>query len=293
MGSRILTILVLLLAGILILSASTFVVGEQEQALRVQFNSVVGKEFAPGLHFKVPFVDNIYKFERRVLTKKYDGEPFLTSDSQGLSIDYYIKWRIIDSERFYQATSGGDVTGAEQRIIGPKIQDGIKNAVARRTLREIVISDRQQVTSEFMAAAGSTMGESGIELVDVRMQRIDLKEDVAARVYESMKQHFEGITRTLRGEGDRGAQIIRAEAERKRIETISKANADAQRIRGEGDAEAAALYAAAFNRNPEFFAFWRSLQAYRTSLGREGDVIVVSPDSEFFRYLKTPTPQRR
>ncbi|MDF3020120.1 MAG: rane protease subunit, stomatin/prohibitin [Steroidobacteraceae bacterium] len=292
MGSRILPILILLVGGILLLSASTFVVREQDMALRVQFKSVIGKDYKPGLHFKVPFIDDVFKFDRRVLTKKFDGEQFLTSESQVLSVDYYIKWRILDVQQFYQATGGGDEIGAGS-LVGQRIQDGIKNAVARRTLKDIVISDRQQVTGEFIVRASESLRNLGVELIDVRVQRIDLQEDVAARVYESMKQTFEGIARTQRGEGDRESQIIRSEAERKRTEIIAEANANAQRIRGEGDATAAALYAAAYNRNPEFYSFYRSLQAYRASLGKEGDVLVVSPDSEFFRYLKSSTPQRR
>lgn len=292
MGSRILTILIIVVAAILLLSASTFVVREQEQALRVQFKTVIGKDYQPGLHFKVPFVDDVIKFDRRVLTKRFDGEQFLTSESQVLTIDYYIKWRIQDVEQFYQATGGGDEEGAGS-LVGQRIQDGIKNAVARRTLKEIVISDRQQVTGEFMVRSSESLENLGVQLIDVRVQRIDLQEDVAARVYESMKQTFEGIARTQRGEGDRESQIIRSEAERRRTEIIAKANADAQRIRGEGDALATAIYAAAYNRNPEFYSFYRSLQAYRSSLGREGDVLVVSPDSEFFKYFKSPAPQRR
>lgn len=291
MGARILTTLIFVLAGILLLSASTFVVREQEQALRVQFNTIIGKDYKPGLHFKVPFVDNIIKFDNRVLTKRFDGEQFLTSESQVLNIDYYIKWRILDVQQFYQATGGGDEEGAGS-LVGQRIQDGIKTAVARRTLKEIVISDRQQVTGEFLARSSESLKNLGVQLIDVRVQRIDLQEDVAARVYESMKQTFEGIARTQRGEGDRESQIIRSEAERKRTEIIAKANADAQRIKGDGDAQAAALYAAAYNRNPEFYSFWRSLQAYRNSLGREGDVFVVSPDSEFFKYFKNPSPKR-
>jgi len=292
MGSRVLLILVAVIAVLLLVSASTFVVREQDQALRVQFKSIVGTDYKAGLHFKVPFVDDIIKFDRRVITRKFDGEQFLTSESQVLTIDYYIKWRILDVEQFYQATTGGDESRAES-LIGARIQDGIKNAVARRTLKEIVTSDRQQVTGEFMALASESLLNLGIQLIDVRVQRIDLQDDVAARVFESMKQNFEGIARTQRGEGDREAQITRSEAERKRTEIIATANANAQKIRGEGDALAAALYAAAYNKNPEFYSFWRSLQAYRTSLGREGDVLVVSPDSEFFKYLKSPTPQRR
>jgi modulator of FtsH protease HflC len=292
MGSRVLFILVIIVGALVLLAASTFVVREQDQALRVQFKSIIGKDYEPGLHIKVPFIDDIFKFDRRVITRKYDGEQFLTSESQVLTIDYYIKWRILDAERFYQATTGGAEERAES-LIGQRIQDGIKNAVARRTLKEIVTSDRQQVTGEFMTLASESLRNLGIQLIDVRVQRIDLQDDVAARVYESMKQHFEGIARTQRGEGNREAQIIRSEAERRRTEIIATANANAQKIRGEGDATAAGLYAAAYNRNPEFYSFYRSLQAYRNAIGTQGDVLVIAPDSEFFRYLKSPAPQRR
>lgn len=291
MGSRALLILVIVLATIILITMSTFVVKEQELALRVQIQEIKGKDFKPGLHFKVPVIDSVVKFDRRILTRKFSSEQFLTSESQGLTVSYYIKWRIRDAEQFFQATSGGTEQRAES-LVGQKIQDGIKNAVAGRTLKEIVTSDRQQITGEFMARSSQELQALGIQLIDVRIQSIDLQEDVAARVYESMKQSFEGIAQTQRGEGNRESQIIRSTVERKRTELIAKANADAQRIRGEGEATAAALYAAAYNRNPEFYSFWRSLQAYRNSLGQDRDLIVVSPDSEFFKYLKSPTPRR-
>jgi membrane protease subunit HflC len=294
MGSRLVGILVLLVAVVVLVTASAFVVREQELALRVQIQSIIGKDYKPGLHFKLPFVDDVVKFDRRVLTRKFDGEQFLTSESQGLTVDYYIKWRISDAEQFFQSTSGGD-EGRAESLVGQKIQDGLKNAVAGRTLKEIVISDRQEITGEFLARSSEELKKLGIQLIDVRIQRIDLQEDVAARVYESMKQSFEGIARTQRGEGDRQSQIIRANAERQRTEIIAKANADAQQIRGEGESSAATIYAAAYNKNPEFYSFYRSLQAYRNSLGRDGDVLVISPDSDFFRYFKSPaaTPLRR
>jgi modulator of FtsH protease HflC len=224
-----------------------------------------------------------------VLTVNYNSEKFLTRESQALNIDYYIKWRIRDASRYFQAT-GGDEKNAGS-LLGERIQYGIKNALARRTLSEIVTSDRQEVTGEFMAEAGKSMAGIGVEIVDVRLQRIDLQEDVASSVYESMKRGFESIARTERGEGEKEKNILMAEADRKRTELIAKALSDAQRIRGEGDATAAAIYAQAYNRNPEFYAFWRSLQAYRTALGKD-DVMVISPDSEFFRYLQSPTPKR-
>ena len=292
MGSRILGILVVLLAFIVLIASSTFVVGEQELAVRVRLSQIKGADFKPGLQFKIPFMDRVVKFDRRVLTRKFDSEQFLTSESQGLTIAYYIKWRILDAEQFYRATSGGD-EGVAETLVGNTIQDGIKNAVAGRTLAEIVISDRNELTGEFMKSATERLLKLGVQLVDVRVQRIDLQEEVATSVYESMKRTFEGIARTRRGEGDRESQIIKAEAERRKTELIARALADAQRIRGEGDATAAAIYAAAYNRNPEFYSFYRSLQAYKNSLGKESDVMVVSPDSDFFRYFKSPAPARR
>jgi modulator of FtsH protease HflC len=292
MGSRILGILVVVLAFIVLLASSTFIVGEQELAVRVRLSQIKGADFKPGLQFKIPFMDRVVKFDRRVLTRKFDSEQFLTSESQGLTIAYYIKWRILDAEQFYQATSGGD-EGVAETLVGNTIQDGIKNAVAGRTLAEIVISDRNELTGEFMKSATERLLKLGVQLVDVRVQRIDLQEEVATSVYESMKRTFEGIARTRRGEGDRESQIIKAEAERRKTELIARALADAQRIRGEGDATAAAIYATAYNRNPEFYSFYRSLQAYKNSLGKDGDVMVVSPDSDFFRYFKSPAPTRR
>jgi len=291
MSARILPILILVLAAVLVVSTSTFVVREQELALRVQLSRIVDSDYAPGLHFKIPFVEDVVKFDRRVLTRKFDGEQFLTRESQGLTIDYYIKWRILNAGQYYQSTGGDEARAAG--LVGDKIQDGIKNEVARRTLKQIVISDRQEITGKFMDELGESMKGLGIELVDVRVQRIDLQEEVATSVYESMKRTFEGIARMQRGEGDKQAQIVRAEAERRRTELIAKSLADAQRIRGEGESAAAAIYAAAYNKNPEFYSFYRSLQAYRNSLGREGDVLVIAPDSEFFQYLRNPAPRRR
>jgi membrane protease subunit HflC len=287
---RLLPILVLVLGVVLAMSTSMFIVREQDLALKVQLSKIVESTYAPGLHFKVPFVEDVVKFDRRVLTRRFDGEQFLTQESQKLTVDYYIKWQIADASQFYQST-GGDETLAGN-LVANNVQDGIKNAVAGRTLTQIVTSDRAKVTGELMEAAGATLPKFGIKLVDVRIQRIDLQDDVAQSVYDSMKRTFEGISRTLRGEGEKESQIVRAGAERSRTELIARAQSDAQRIRGEGDAVAAATYAQAYNRNPEFYAFYRSLQAYKSSLGREGDVLVVSPDSEFFRYFKSPQPRR-
>ena len=291
MASRILPALILILAVVLLLGTSTFMVREQELALRVRLSAIVESDYKPGLHFKIPFMEDVVKFDRRVLTRKFDGEQFLTSESQGLTVDYYIKWRIFDPAAFYQSTAGDE--GQAAILVGDNIQDGIKNAVAGRTLKEIVTSDRQKITGDFQETSRTALQKLGIQLIDVRVQRIDLQEDVASRVYESMKQSFEGIANTQRGEGEREAQIIKSEAERRSIEIIAKAQSDAAQIRGEGDSIAATIYSTAYSGNPEFYSFYRSLQAYRTSFGKDRDVLVVSPDSEFFRYMKSPAPTRR
>ena len=291
-GSRILGLLVVILAVVIIISTSTFVVKEPELALRVQVQTIIGKDYKPGLHFKLPFVDDVVKFDKRVLTRRYDGEQFLTKESQNLTVDYYIKWRISDAERFFQATSGGDESRADA-LVGQKIQNGIKAAVAGRALRDIVTSDRREVTDEFMGSASEALRNIGVELIDVRLQRIDLQDEVANSFYESMKRTFEGIAQTRRGEGNRDAQVVRADADRQQKEIIAKGEADSQRIKADGDAEAAKIYSEAYGKNPEFYAFYRSLQAYQNSLGRDRDILVISPDSEFFKYLKDPAPGRR
>ena len=193
MGARILPLLILTLAVLLVISTSCFVVREQEMALRVQLSRIVSSDYEPGLHFKIPFVEDVVKFDRRVLTVKFNGEKFLTRESQALNIDYYIKWRIREASQYFQSTGGDELRAGG--LLGDRIQDGIKNALARRTLSEIVTSDRQQVTGEFMAEAGKSMSSIGVEIVDVRLQRIDLQEDVASSVYENMKRGFESIAR--------------------------------------------------------------------------------------------------
>lgn len=276
-----------IVAIFLVLSSAAFTVAQTQLAIRSQFGEIQGVDYGPGLHFKWPFVDKVVKFERRIVTQSYAGETFLTNENRGLVVDFYVKWRVSDAARYYRAT-GGDEAVAGQRL-ADIVKDGIKNAVAQRTLQEIVTSERSAVTGQMFTRASKVVGEFGIELIDVRVQRIDLPDDVAARVYDSMKQSFEKLARQLRGEGEKESQRIRAEAERKRTEILSAAASDALRVRGDGDARAATTYSAAYSRNPEFYSFYRSLQAYRNSIGKEGDVLVVTPDGEFFKYLKDPS----
>jgi modulator of FtsH protease HflC len=278
--------LIIIVAAIVLMTmTSLFTVQQQQLAIRTQFGAIKGATYAPGLHFKFPW-DQVVKIERRILSQTYQGETFLTNDNRGLIVDFYIKWRVGDASRFFQATGNREELAGDR--IAEIVKDGIKSVVAQRPLEEIVTSERAAVTGEMLNAANSNAELLGIELIDVRVQRIDLPEDVATRVYESMKQNFNKIASRLRAEGSRSAVTIRAEAERKRTETIANAERDALEVRGKADAAAAAIYARSYTKNPEFYSFYRSLQAYERSLGKDGDILVVSPEGEFFKYLKDP-----
>lgn len=277
-------IIAVVVALLIVGSRSFFTVNENELAIRTQFREIVQTGYAPGLHFKWP-IDNVVKFERRVLSQSFAGETFLTNENRGLIVDFYIKWRIQDPARYFQAF--GVNQGAATERLSAIVKDGIKNAVAQRSLQQIVSAERAAFTGDMFGRASKGLADLGVELIDVRVQRIDLPEDVAARVYASMQQSFERLARQLRGEGEKDALRIRAEADRRRAEIISAATRDSLRIRGEADREAGRIYGEAYSSNPEFYSFYRSIQAYKSSLGREGDVLVLSPDSEFFRYLRS------
>jgi modulator of FtsH protease HflC len=277
------------LIGLLLLLAAawscTFSVSENELALRTQFRQIVGRNYAPGLHFKLP-IDTIVRFERRIVSQGFQGETFLTNENRGLIVDFYVKWRIRDASRYFESF-GTNENSAGQRL-ADIVKDGIKNVVAQRTLEQIVAAERAAFTGDMFGRASAAVGNLGIELIDVRVQRIDLPEDVASRVYASMQQAFDRLAKQLRGEGEKEATRIRAEADRRSTEILSAAEKSALTVRGEADSKAAGIYAQAYGRNPEFYSFYRSIQAYKNSLGKDGDVMVVSPDSEFFRYLRSP-----
>lgn len=279
-------LIVLLAAVALVAMTSMFTVPQQELAIRTQFGAIIGNTYEPGLHFKFPW-DQVVKFERRILSQTYQGETFLTNDNRGLIVDFYIKWRVLNASKYFQATGGREEVSGER--IAEIVKDGIKSVVAQRPLEEIVSSERAAVTGEMLKQANENAEGLGVQLIDVRVQRIDLPEDVSSRVYETMKQNFARTANRLRAEGQREATTLRAEAERKRTEIIANAQRDALEVRGKADAEAAAIYAKSYSRNPEFYSFYRSLQAYENSLGKEGDILVVSPEGDFFKYLKDPS----
>jgi membrane protease subunit HflC len=278
------------LIGILIaawlLSASIFTVRETELAIKFRLREIVATDFEPGLHFKIPWIETVQKFDRRVLTRNYPAEPFLTSEGKILNVDFFVKWRVSDVGQFYLATNGDEESAAGR--LAEIVKDGLKGVIAKRTIQQVVAAERAEFIGDILQFSGSSVGQLGITLVDVRVKRIDLPEEVSESVYNRMRQNFARQASQLRAEGDEQAQRIRAEAERERTETLANGNRDADVIRGEGDAQAALTYARAYGRYPEFFSLHRSLEAYRNSIGQPNDVLVIAPKGEFFKYLKQP-----
>jgi len=275
--------LYLVLGAILITAGlSMFTVTVTEFAIRKEFGAIVGTHYAPGLHYKWPW-DTVTKFDNRLLSQSFTGETFLTNDNRALIVDFYIKWRVKDPVLYYTASGTEDVAAAR---LASSVKDGIKTVVAQRSLPQIVSAERAAVTGEMLGEASAKAAALGVDLIDVRVQRIDLPDEVAARVYESMKQNFAKTANQFRAEGQKASTGIRAAAERQRTVILAEAERDALHIRGEGDALATQTYARAYGKNPEFYAFWRSMRAYEQAIGREGDLLVITPDGEFFKYLK-------
>ncbi|MEX1995113.1 MAG: protease modulator HflC [Steroidobacteraceae bacterium] len=284
MNKRVLPAIIIAVLAAWLLNSSLFQVHETELAIKLRLREIVKADYEPGLHLMFPFIESVEKFERRVLTRNYPAEQFLTSESKILDVDFYIKWRIADVVQYYLATGGDEEVGANR--LAEIVKDGLKGVIAKRTLQQVVAAERTEFMGDILQFGASSVAQLGLVLVDVRVKRIDLPAEVSESVFNRMRQDFARQASQLRAEGDEQAQRIRAEAERERTELLAVANRDAEKIRGEGDAVAAATYARAYQRYPDFYSFHRSLQAYRKSLGRPNDVLVIAPDGEFFKYLK-------
>jgi membrane protease subunit HflC len=283
MSSRLPGWLIVVAALFILVWTSIFQVSETQVAIRMRLGKIVGTGYTPGLHLKLPLVENVRQFERRIITQRYVGETFLTSENKALIVDFYIKWRVKDAALYYRTTNGNPEF-ASQRL-GENVKDGIKGVVARRTMQEIVKTERTAFAGDMFSRASELLNELGIELIDVRVQRIDLPDEVSGSVYQRMQANFLVLANQLRAEGSAEGELIKAKADRERTELLATAARDAQRLRGDGDAQASRIFAQAYGKSPEFYSFYRSLQAYRNSLAKDGDVWVVSPDGDFFKYL--------
>jgi modulator of FtsH protease HflC len=284
MSPRVNLLLILLVAVAIIVRMSVFTVDEREHALKLQFGEIVRADYQPGLHFKIPFVHNVTRYPDRILNYEHSEEKFLTGEKKNLIVDYFVTWRIVDPAQYYRAV-GGDEARAIERL-SAIVKEGIKAAISRRTVQEVVSAERSELMDQMLVQARDRSPELGIEVVDVRVKRIDLSEEVSESVYRRMQQERQRVATQLRAEGDEEYAAIRADADRQSTVILSEAYRDAERIRGSGDAQAADIYAQAYSRDQDFYSFYRSMQAYRESIGKEQDVLVLEPDSDFFQFLK-------
>ncbi|MBT3410684.1 MAG: protease modulator HflC [Halieaceae bacterium] len=285
MSSRNMTIMIIVALLVFVGSNSLYVMKETERGVLLKFGEVVNPDIQPGLHWKIPFVNNVRKFDGRVLTVDSQPERFFTQEQKALIVDSYAKFRVKDTTKFYTATNGEEARA--MGLLSQRINDGLRNQVAVRTIQEVVSGERDQLMIDLADLLNDVaLTELGVELVDVRVKQIDLPPDVSESVYRRMNAEREKEAREHRSQGQELAEGIEAAADRE--VTVIKANAyrDAEQIRGSGDAEATRIYADAFNQDPEFYSFTRSLKAYQESFQGQGDVLLVQPDSEFFRYLK-------
>ncbi len=279
-------LVILVAVAVLLLYMSAFTVRQTDLAIKFRFGEIVRSDYEPGLHFMTPLVNNIRKFDKRILTRNYPSEQFLTSEGKILAIDFYVKWRINDVGRYYQATAG-DEDSASGRL-GAIVKDALKGVIAQRTIQQVVVADRAEFTGEVVKIVSDNSRELGIGLVDIRVKKIDLPSEVSESVFNRMAQNFRQQAAQLRAEGQQSYEQLRAEADRKRTEIVSTATRNAQIVRGNADARSAEIYAKAYGRNAEFYSFYRSLEAYRNAIGQDGDVLVISPDGDFFKYLNQP-----
>lgn len=278
-------ILIVLALIVLVVANSLFIVREHEYAALFRLGAISRADIQPGLHFKVPFIESVRRFDKRLLTLDARPERYLTSEKKDVSVDFFVRWRIANVAQFYQST-GGNEENAQARL-NPIVKETLRNEFNQRTLQEVVSNIRTDLTDVLLEKAQEAATSLGIQVVDLRIKRIELPEDseVIESVFRRMREERRAVANELRAEGAEAAEKIRADAERQRNVTLAQAERDAARTRGEGDARAAEIYAQAYSVDPEFYDFHRSLQAYRQSFGSGDDVLVLDPQSEFFRYF--------
>ncbi len=284
MRSRLNMFLVVVALGLLLVKMTVFTVDEREHAVKFRFGEIVQSDFEPGLHFKIPFVNEIIKYPDRILTYSESQERFLTGEKKNLIVDYFITWRITDPGQYYRSARGDQIFA--QLRLSSIIREGIKAEFSRRTVQEVVSAERSEIMAQMLVQAKLSAPELGIEVIDVRVMSIELSDEVSDSVYARMQQERFRVASQLRAEGSEDAERIRAEADRQRTVILAEAYRDAEIMRGEGDARAAETYANAYTQNAEFYAFYRSMEAYRASIGGEQDILVLSPNSDFFRFLQ-------
>ncbi len=288
-SSKIGILVVIAIAAILFLS-SVFTVNERELAIKFRLGEIVKADYQPGLHFQMPFVNNVKKFDKRILTLDARPANYLTKEKKNVNVDFFVKWRINDVSTYYTAM-GGNERKAMERIY-TTINESLRGEFSNRNIQEVISGERAMIMDDVTQQANKQLGKFGIKVVDVRVKRIDFTATISESVYQRMEAERTRVAKDLRSRGAEAAERIRADADRQRTVTLANAYKEAQQLRGGGDAKASEIYAKAYSKDPEFFSFYRSLNAYRSSMGREGDVMVLEPDSEFFKYFKDASGKR-
>lgn len=283
MSMKNIVLIVAVVVGLGLLADSVFIVDEREHAVVLQLGEIKGTDYPAGIHFKVPLIQNVRYFDRRILSLDKQPERFLTLEKKNVQVDFFVKWRIDDVGRFYRATGGFEGVALER--LSDIINRGLRNEFGTRTIQEAVSGERREIVRALEETASEKVNELGITLVDVRVKRIDLPETVSDSVYERMRAERKRVASDLRARGAEVAEGIRAEADREREVILANAYREAEELRGAGDAQAAAIYAEAYNRDREFYSFYRSLEIYRNGLGSSGDMLVLEPDSDLFKYF--------
>lgn len=291
MSERMLFVLIGIAALVAFIMSAMFTVSERERAVMFQFGEIIRDDFKPGLYFKIPLIQNVRKFDARVLTLDSEPEEYLTSEKKNVLVDSFVKWRIENVARYFTAT-GGEVTNANQRL-AELIKNGLRDEFGKRTIQEVISGERAQIMDLLTVQANKLVKELGIQVVDVRILRIEYAASISNSVYQRMEAERQRVAKDLRSRGAEAAEKIRADADRQRTVILAEAYRDAESTRGEGDAISSEIYAKAFSRNSEFYSFYRSLTAYKKTFGERSDIIVLKPDSEFFKYFNSAKGARR
>ncbi len=280
--------IVLIVIAVVLASQALFTVSETEKAVRFRLGEIVDTDYAPGLHLKMPFINNIRKFDARIITLDAAPEEFLTAEKKNLVADSFVKWRIKDVSKFYTST-GGSISTANSRL-SQVIKDTLKSEFGRRTIKEVVSGERRVVMDNLTVRTHQQAEKFGIEVIDVRLKRIDLSEEISDSVFRRMEAERSRIAKDFRSKGAEAAERIRADADRQREIIKAEAYRDAEQIRGDGDAKATEIYAKAYSANEEFYSLYRSLNAYKSTFNDRSDILVVDPSAEFFKYFGQSNP---
>ncbi len=269
-----------------LLWSAIFTVDERQEAIKFQFGEIIEADYEPGIHFKIPFINNVRKFDNRILTIDQKPERFLTQEKKDLIVDSYVKWRIIDVVQYFKTTQGDELIAG--RLLYENINNGLRNEFGKRTIQEVIAGDRAQIMDVMTNQASGRAQTLGIEVVDVRVKKVDYPERVSNSVYQRMRAEREREATDFRSKGHEASERIQADADRQRSVLLAEAYRDSEVARGEGDAKATEIYAKAFNKDREFYKFYRSMTAYAKTFSNAGDVILLEPDSDYFSYFKDP-----